>query len=342
MKQYIIPAEGKFYKANLHCHSVNSDGRLTPEELKKVYRDAGYSVLAYSDHNVLLDHSYLDEEDFLALTSVEINVSRQGEQNSRFRPCYHINFYHEDQHNVALPCFNPKYISKRHPDLCEAQKYVGTPDFQRDYENINDMINEFAANGFIAMLNHPTWSLQTMDDYRQLDSTNIFAMEIYNHGCYVDGFDEMNSHIYDDLLRAGHKLYCAATDDNHNAHPQDNLQWDSCGGFVMIKANELSQKAIVQALKNGSFYSSTGPEIKEMYIEDGKLIVETSPVPKIALSTSARQAKVVYPEAGKDTITHAEFDLSNVLPGYVRVTATDEKGHVAWSQPVWGEFSGEY
>ena len=342
MKQYILPSEGKFYKANLHCHTVNSDGTLTPEELKKVYKDAGYSVLAYSDHNVLIDHSELDDEDFLALTSVEIDVSKPGDQNSKFRPCYHINFFHEDQHNVALPCFNPKYISKRHPDLRDAQKYVGEPDFTRDYHNINAMINEFAANGFIAMLNHPTWSLQTMAEYRELDTTNIFAMEMYNHGCNLEGYDEINCHIYDDLLCAGHKLYCTATDDNHNFHPQDSKQWDSCGGFVMIKSTELSQKAILQALKSGSFYASTGPEIKELYIEDGKLIVETSPVVKMALGTAARQAKVAYPDADQETITHAEFDLSNIYPGYIRLTVTDENGHFAWSQPIWGEYSGQY
>ena len=25
---------GKFYKVNMHCHTVISDGRMTPEEIK--------------------------------------------------------------------------------------------------------------------------------------------------------------------------------------------------------------------------------------------------------------------------------------------------------------------
>ena len=340
MKEYILPKEGQFYKANLHCHTVNSDGYLTPEELKKIYKDAGYSVLAYSDHNVLLDHSDLDDEEFLTLTSVELNINRAYEGAGAFRPCYHINFYPEDQHNVAIPCFNPKYISKKHPDLRDAQKYVGTPDFERDYENINALINEFAANGYIAMLNHPTWSLQTLDDYRNLDSTNIFAMEMYNHGCYVEGYPEINEHIYDDMLRRGHKFFCTATDDNHNHYSKESGHWDSCGGFVVIKAPELTHKAIFEALKAGDFYASTGPEIKELYIEDGVLHVETSPATRISLSTAVRQAKVAHPEVGAPLLTHAEFDLSNIYPGYIRLTVTDENGLSAWSQPVWGEFSG--
>lgn len=53
MKKYLLPKSGSFYKANLHCHSTVSDGKLTPEELKKIYKEKGYSVIAYTDHDVL-------------------------------------------------------------------------------------------------------------------------------------------------------------------------------------------------------------------------------------------------------------------------------------------------
>ena len=340
MKKHIFPEEGRFYKANLHCHSTNSDGRLTPEELKEIYKGAGYSVLAYSDHNVLIDHSYLDDEDFLTLTSVEINVNKSSERAKGFRPCYHINFFPDDQHNVKHPCFNPNYISSKHADLRDAQEYVGTPDFQRDYDNINELINGFAEQGFVAMLNHPTWSLQTLEDYRTLDTTNIFAMEIYNHGCYVEGWEETNDHMYDDLLRKGHKLFCTATDDNHNKHPMNTNDWDSLGGFVMIKAPELTYKSIIEALKAGNFYASGAPQIHELYIEDDFLHIVTSPVARITLTASARQSKVVYSENAHTALTHAKFDISGMCSGYVRLTAVDEKGRKAWTQPIWSDFSG--
>ena len=34
MKKYLLQENGNFYKANLHCHSIVSDGAFTPEELK--------------------------------------------------------------------------------------------------------------------------------------------------------------------------------------------------------------------------------------------------------------------------------------------------------------------
>ncbi|MBQ8213690.1 MAG: PHP domain-containing protein [Clostridia bacterium] len=341
MKQYIIPQNGNFYKANLHCHSTNSDGKVSPEELKNIYKSAGYSVLAYSDHNVLIDHSELNDENFLAMTAVEIDVLKRGDSAEAYRPCYHINFYNEDPHHVALPCFNPKAIWGKRGDLRDIQPYIGTPDYVRDYDNINDMINEFAKHGFMAMLNHPTWSQQTMDDYKNLDTTHIFAMEMYNFGCDLIGYSEVNTHIYDELLRNGHKLFCTATDDNHNHQPKGTLGWDSLGGFVMIKAPELSYKAIYNALKEGHFYASSGPEIREMYIENNCLYVETSPASKITLTTAVRQARIIYPDSPHIPLTQGKFDLSKVYPGYIRVTVFDEKGRMAWSQPIWGEFSGK-
>ena len=43
---YLISPDKKQYKANLHCHSVYSDGKKTPEELKEMYKEKGYSILS--------------------------------------------------------------------------------------------------------------------------------------------------------------------------------------------------------------------------------------------------------------------------------------------------------
>ena len=82
MKRYVLPEDGTFYKANLHCHSTCSDGTLTPEEIKEIYKSNGYSVVAYSDHNVLIDHSDLDDEDFLTVTIDKDDYKIVGIQDS--------------------------------------------------------------------------------------------------------------------------------------------------------------------------------------------------------------------------------------------------------------------
>lgn len=37
-RKYLITHEGNFYKANLHSHSTFSDGVLTPEQAKELYK----------------------------------------------------------------------------------------------------------------------------------------------------------------------------------------------------------------------------------------------------------------------------------------------------------------
>ena len=39
-----------FYRANLHAHTTNSDGRLSPEECLRLYRKLGYDMVAITDH----------------------------------------------------------------------------------------------------------------------------------------------------------------------------------------------------------------------------------------------------------------------------------------------------
>ena len=59
----LISKDKKQYKANLHCHSIISDGSLTPEELKEAYKAHGYSVLAITDHEYPNDHTALSDSE---------------------------------------------------------------------------------------------------------------------------------------------------------------------------------------------------------------------------------------------------------------------------------------
>ena len=68
----LLDEKKRFYKANLHCHSVYSDGTRTVEELKADYMAQGYSIIAFTDHEHLIDNSHLTDENFLAITACEL------------------------------------------------------------------------------------------------------------------------------------------------------------------------------------------------------------------------------------------------------------------------------
>lgn len=57
MRKYLLPETGQFYKANLHAHTSMSDGKDTPEEVKEIFKAMGYSIVAYTDHDVFVDRS---------------------------------------------------------------------------------------------------------------------------------------------------------------------------------------------------------------------------------------------------------------------------------------------
>ena len=72
MRQYLLPKEGQFYKANLHCHTTVSDGDFSPAQIKEFYKSHGYDAVAFTDHQGCIPHPELNDENFVALTGIEI------------------------------------------------------------------------------------------------------------------------------------------------------------------------------------------------------------------------------------------------------------------------------
>ena len=148
----------------------------------------------------------------------------------------------------------------------------------------------------------------------------MHAMEICNFSCLMGGYEENNGRVYDDMLRAGERIYCVAADDNHCGGSKP----DTFGGFVMIKAEKLEYKTITDALLAGNFYASQGPSIHELWMEDGKVHLTCSDAKKIFMTTARRKARLVMAEKG-ETVNEAVFD---VAPEdiYVRFTVVDTEG----------------
>lgn len=330
MRHYFLPPEGRFYKANLHCHSNWSDGRLSPEELKAVYKENGYSILSITDHEGIFDHGYLDDEDFLTLPGYEREINCTdpvaGGWNS-VRTC-HLCIYPKDRNNINCICFDPDFIHPKfkwmHDERHEQVKYIGEPykDLHYDVDCINHIIAEANKNGFMVTLNHLEWSYELYEQFSKYEG--MFATEIYNNASY-----EYNERFYDMLLRLGKRIYCVAADDNHNSAELDSQYSDSCGGFVMIKSEALEHNSIISALEKGNFYSSTGPAINDIYLEDGKIIVDCSEAKEVLLYTGNRRKSVVRAQKG-EKITHAEFNSWNIFE-YFRIEVRDYEGYKAFS-----------
>ncbi|MDD4124572.1 MAG: PHP domain-containing protein [Eubacteriales bacterium] len=303
MKRRLIP-ETNQYKANLHCHSTLSDGKFTPEELKEGYKKAGYSVLAYSDHNVLVPHSELKDETFLPITSTEIDMTEHSDNWLTART-YHFNFFSKDEkRNEFIPV-------KRAYDINVA----------------NDMIKRAYAEGFLAMYNHPRWSLQLPDDYVNLDGLSMF--EVYNTGCEKEMINGYGDAEYEIMLRSGKRLFPAATDDNHNGcHDFISPYNDSFGGFTMLCMDKLDYATAFNTMEKGDIYASTGPVIKEFYIDNNMAHIECSPCRTIAVRTESRATRII--QSNQADLTTVDTDISfNYKWKYIRLEIIDEYGNRA-------------
>lgn len=73
---------GRFWRGNLHTHSNESDGALSPAETVRIYQDAGYDFLALTDH-FRPEHGYpvtdtrpLRSDGFTTLIGAELHAPR--------------------------------------------------------------------------------------------------------------------------------------------------------------------------------------------------------------------------------------------------------------------------
>lgn len=281
-KKYLISNSGNWYKANLHCHTTCSDGTLTPEEIKKLYMEKGYSIVAYSDHWNLIPHPELKSDDFLPITAYEPSFPNKTPWWNR---TYHINFY-----------------SKK-----EDRNYFFDYDNTYSVENLNNVIAKANQEGFLVQYNHPRWSQQESVDFAELKG--LWSFEVFNTSSdkgYANGYGDEE---YVQLLRRTQSVVPVATDDNHNCHPLDHPLSDSFGGWTMIKAENLEYDTVIAAMEKGELYASTGPVIKSIYTQDGKIHIETEGCAAIIMRAQNRFHKAV--RSHTDSLTEASFDIED-------------------------------
>jgi hypothetical protein len=100
----------------------------------------------------------------------------------------------------------------------------------------------------------------------------------------------------------------------------------------MVKATENTPEALLEALKAGAFYATQGPELRDVRVEDGKLVVECSAASSIVAIGWGTGAKAVH----GSSLTRGEVPLERLNNSpFVRAAVIDAAGKRAWSNPIW-------
>ena len=193
-----------------------------------------------------------------------------------------------------------------------------------------DVINGVVNAGGIVFAAHPYWCGFAHEHVEALE--NICGIEVWNTSCRYIG-KEYNMQIWDETLMNGRHYTALAVDDTH----QDS---DMFYGWTMICAPDNSAESLLNALKNGSFYSTMGPEFTRLNWENGVLEAEFSPCAEVTvLSNSAYGWSIRRAEEQGELATSLRLELPRVLEHpesykYLRIQLRDKDGKYAWSMPV--------
>ncbi len=288
--------ETRWYKGNLHTHSLWSDGNDYPEMIVDWYVGHEYDFLSLSDHNILSRGEKWVPE---SLGQKRGAIDGLKRYRARFGDDWVETREKDGKTEIRLKSlgeFGPKFDKPGEFLLIQAEEitdHYGSLPIHINASNIAELIRpkggssvrDTIANNLIAVqqqservgqpiiahLNHPNFGYAvTAEDMAAVVQEEFF--EVYN------GHPGVN-HLGDDthvglermwdiantirIADMKHRpLYGMATDDSHNYF--GNRGSSPGRGWVMVHASDLSPEALMRALSAGDFYASSGVTLKSL------------------------------------------------------------------------------
>ena len=350
-------SELKWWRGNLHTHSLWSDGNDFPEMIAKWYVDNDYDFLALTDHNVLsrgerwMDLSKVKSragESAFEKYQAEFGKlveTREKESNGktvaqvRLRALSEFRDRFESAGKFLL--IEAEEISDKsegrpiHMNATNLQSVIAPVGGKTVVEAINNNLRaveeQAAKNGepILVHLNHPNfgWAV-TAEELAKVTRERFF--EVYNGHPSINHlgddkrpsvekmWDICNTIRIDELKTA--PMFGLATDDSHHYHNQSGKNATTGRGWVMVRAKSLDAKALIDAVNAGEFYSSSGVEIESIEFDQakGKLGLHIKPIDGQTFET-----KFIGTLADYDKSSSVQLDASGKPMRATRVYSKD-------------------
>jgi hypothetical protein len=289
-------------KGNLHAHSSPGSGcaGISLADLITAYENLGYTFLSVSDHM----HLTLPEEgNLILLPGLEWNVRDHRVPDSIVARRHHVGVHSSDI--VWL-------------EQCPAA---------REPEELFEL-TEKAIDSPLLILNHPNWLIPEHYNLHELETCGPMAdgLEIYN--ALIEGLEGEADATgkWDRLLTNGSRLLGFASDD---AHLKSNIG----RAWIMVRAGR-DRNSILENIKSGNFYCSTGVVILDIGRNDATLF--------LTLEGEARVRVIGSGGRVLDTMVCREFEcgMNQFETTYIRFHIQDRNWGQAWSQPFFKTLNG--
>lgn len=300
-----FPQSASWFRGNTHSHTTRSDGDVDPRTATAWYKSHGYHFLVLSDHNRLtnVDSCGVNPGDPFILIPGEEITDLFG------RTPVHLNA-------IGIT----EVLAPKHGKSIR--------------EVLQNNADAVQTAGALAQINHPNWKW-SFDDKAIAGLRNVPLLEIYNmnkdcHNFAAGGYPGMEE-IWDRLLTQGQRIWGVMSDDTHNYTGEFTADRANPGrGWIMVRAESLSVRAILHSLEKGDFYGTTGIVLKDVRTGPETYQIDIQPW------TDAKYTTLFIGKGGR--ILKADYGLSasykiQGTEGYIRAKIVATTGEFAITQP---------
>ena len=285
----------RWYKGNIHMHSLWSDGRAFPEQAVDWYKDRGYHFVSLTEHELLQNrkdkwiNAGIDAppelfDRYAERYGPEWVEKEQDGEGTRFRlktfdefaeklsvhgefliiPGYEVNLAAEER-QVHCNLLNLESV-------IDARSYLrgGTVAcaIRRAWGALEQHGGE-TGRATMFSVNHPSWEYFNVSPKDLINTPEIRFFELVNgwpihpphpaFGSNEKFWDVVNAFR---LAEGWLPLYGLAGDDRHR------YDADSSGlRFTMVRAPSLTAENLLRAMRRGDFYVSTGVVLEEIALD---------------------------------------------------------------------------
>jgi hypothetical protein len=306
-------AEARWWKGNLHTHSLWSDGDDFPESIADWYKQHGYHFLAMSDHNRMLEgEQWVTESkkhhfpEALAKNQRRFGADwlqrrdRQGTNQYRLKTLEEFRGQLEEPGRfLMIPSeeITSGHLSfPVHINATNLRKKIsargGTNVLDVMQRGVDAVLEQRRQTGqpMFPHINHPNfgWGI-TAEDLMQVQGERFF--EVYNGHPSVH--NEGNAthagmeRMWDIVLawRIGKldlpPMYGLAVDDSHHYHSHGVGKSNNGRGWVMVRSERLDPPSLIAAMEAGEFYSSSGVSLRQIQRAGNTMRIEVEAKPGV-------------------------------------------------------------